>query len=157
MASLGVSLLPSVDHAPVDRMLAAAPHRGSRTEIVSRGTCTLGTSDDPDTPEAWIADEPDVAVAFTGRLDNSEELRKLLEGEGEPPHGDSPASVVAALFRRRRGDAPALMRGSFAVAITDGQKMWAFRDQLGFRSLFHRLEAGRAFVASEAKQVAAGA
>jgi len=157
MASLGVSLLPSADRGPVERMLAAAPHRGSRAEIVVRGACTLGTSDDPVGAEAWIADEPDLAVAFTGRLDNSDELRKLLEGENERPLGDSPASVVAALFRRRRGDAPALMRGSFAVAITDGEGMWAFRDQLGFRSLFHRVEAGRTFVASEAKQVAAGA
>jgi asparagine synthetase B (glutamine-hydrolysing) len=157
MASLGVSLLPSLDRASVDRMLAAAPHRGSRTEVLTRGSCTLGTSDDPDVAEAWMADEPDFAVAFTGRLDNTEELRTLLEAEGEHSFGDSPASVVAALFRRHGDAGPALMRGSFAVAITDGERMWAFRDQLGFRSLFHRVEPGRTLVASEAKQVAAGA
>ncbi|MDP9299257.1 MAG: asparagine synthase-related protein [Actinomycetota bacterium] len=157
MASLGVSLLRSIDHGPVVRMLAASPHRGSRTEVVSRGLCTLGTSDDPDMPEAWIADERDLSVAFTGRLDNADELRKLLEGESESPLGHSPASVVAALFRRHGETAPAFMRGSFAVAITDGERLWAFRDQLGFRSLFHRADAGRTFVASEAKQVAAGA
>ena len=47
--------------------------------------------------------------------------------------------------------------GGLHVVWTDGEGVWAFRDQLGFRSLFHRVEAGRTFVASEAKQVAAGA
>jgi asparagine synthase (glutamine-hydrolysing) len=138
-------------------MLAAAPHRGSQTQIVGRGAITLGTSDDPDLPEASIAEDDDLIVAFTGRLDNADELRKQLDEAQTRPAGESSASVVAAMFRRYREEAPALLRGSFAVAITDGTRLWAFRDQLGFRSLFHRASAGRVFVASEAKQVAAGA
>jgi asparagine synthase (glutamine-hydrolysing) len=157
MASLAASLLPSIDRDAVVRMLAAAPHRGSRTQVVGRGSITLGTTDDPGLPEASIADEDDLTVAFTGRLDNADELRKQLDEGQTRPAGESAASVVAAMFRRYREEAPALLRGSFAVAVTDGTSLWAFRDQLGFRSLFHRATAGRAFVASEAKQVAAGA
>src|SRR5438105_8770741 len=52
---------------------------------------------------------------------------------------------------------PARLRGAFAVLLTDWRRLWAFRDHVGLRPLFYRTEGDRLFVASEAKQVVAGA
>ncbi len=64
---------------------------------------------------------------------------------------------MAALFRADGERAFARMRGVFAVAVTDGARLWCARDHIGYRPLFLHDGAGALVVASEAKQVVAGA
>ena len=63
---------PSPD--AVRRALAAAPHRGAERGILVLGACALGVSATDALPDSSLAGAPDLAVAFTGRLDNLEDL-----------------------------------------------------------------------------------
>jgi asparagine synthase (glutamine-hydrolysing) len=140
MGSLAViaSRAAAPDVAAAKRMLRAAPYRGDELDIRLHGRAAFGISNELSLPDAWLAREDSILAAFTGTLDNR-------------------ASTLAALFRAYRRPAPERLRGSFAAAVSDGTRVWCFRDHLGFRSLFFR-DDGRAFIAaSEAKQVIAGA
>lgn len=102
---------------------------------------------------ADVAEDAGVAAAVVGDLDDHGELIAAL---GLPPTS-SPATTVANAVRRWGADATAArLRGRLAAVATDGERLWAFRDHVGLRTL-HRHEGGAGHsVASEAKQAAAG-
>lgn len=145
-----------VDGCVVPAMLAAAPHRGPRTESVALGRAVLGVSYG-DLADASVASNGHLAAALAGVLDDREALRRDLVRAGLPVAEASDAGLLLAAFHVHGRRLPAELRGNYAVAVTDGKALWCFRDHLGFRSLFHRDEGPAVFVASEAKQVAAGA
>ena len=142
----------SSDEEAVQRGIRAAPHRGDRSQILTLGSCTLGVSS-TEASSGWIAERGTIAVAFTGLLDNADEIRAAT-GDDSPI---DPASVVAAAYDRFGERAAPMLRGAFAVAVSDGRSITAWRDQLGYRTLFHRASPGHGVVASEAKQVVAAA
>jgi asparagine synthase (glutamine-hydrolysing) len=144
------------DDATVARMLAAAPHRGPCTRSVALGRVALGVAHG-DIADASLASNGTMAAACCGSIDNRDELRSRLARAGLPVAGASDADVLLAAFRHFGPRTPAELRGPFVGAITDGERLWCFRDHLGLRSLFHRDRADALYVASEAKQVAAGA
>jgi asparagine synthase (glutamine-hydrolysing) len=94
---------------------------------------------------------------FAGKLDNAPELAKDLVALGFQCVSTNPADIAVAAFRAFGPDAPSRMRGVFAGVVTDGHRMWCFRDQLGFQPLFYRDESRGFFVGTEVKQVIAGA
>lgn len=136
----------------VVRMLQSAPHRGSELEVLIRGPVALGVSNDPGWRDAWLTDEGGQIAVFAGNLDNGRELATELLLENVDP-----ASLVLAGFRRFGVELAARLRGAFTAAVADGPTLYLFRDHLGFRSLSYRDEARGVFVATEAKQVVAGA
>lgn len=137
-------------------MALAAPHRGSSIESMVHGRVALAIAND-DRPDAVLAMDGSLAVAFVGSLDNARELRAELTPPGGPPPDDTVVAIVAAAYRASGDDFPARLRGVFAGIVTDGDRLVAFRDHLGYRPLFHRVAGADAFVATEAKQVVAGA
>ena len=154
---LAVRALGPPSRDAIDRMVDAAPHRGPLSEVVSKGRCILAVTDHPgDLSESSVDAGDDLLVAFSGRLDNAGDLRKELDA-ADRPVDDSPAAIVGGLVRRDGDRAVERLRGAFAGAVTDGERLWCFRDHVGMRALFHRRDGNGAFVASEAKQVAAGA
>lgn len=156
-----LAVVRSTDAPPetsaVTRMLAAAPHRGDDWVVRSLGTVCIGVSRTIDIPDADLVVDGSFAVALCGALDNRVALRRDVERRGATTAGDSDAAVLAAAFRLRGEALLPELRGVFAAAITDGDRLWCLRDHLGFRSLFYRDEPHRLLVASEAKQVCAGA
>jgi asparagine synthase (glutamine-hydrolysing) len=158
MGSLAAFLARAdADRERVDRMLVAAPHRGAHRLVARRGSCVLGVSLQDLSEDAWLAEEPDLLTALSGVLDDQERLAKELAISGYPAADLQPASLVAAAWRAWGEDAPARLRGVAAAAVTDGRRLWAWRDHLGYRALFYREDANGTFVASEAKQIVAGA
>ncbi len=158
MGSL-VLLLPRSgppDPAVGQRMFDAAPHRGTATEAVVHGSCLLGVSTRGDAPgDASVGVAEGLAAAFVGSLDNVAELAAQLG----LPNGErslEPARVVAAAFGRFGEGALQRLRGTFAAAVSDGGRVWCFRDQAGFGQLFYRQDARGLCAATEAKQVVAG-
>jgi len=137
----------------VERMLAAAPHRGNGTTVVSIGACTLGISDLDGRNEATLATDDALVVAFVGVLDNGKELAARLALD----RPQTPADVVLAGLRAlgTEGAVP-LLRGTYACAASDGTTLWAFRDHAGLETLFHREDGDDVYIASEAKQALAG-
>jgi asparagine synthase (glutamine-hydrolysing) len=140
-------------------MLAASPHRGSEVAYRTCGAAILGVSNRADPVDrAAISTPGDFACVLCGTLDNVPDLTDTASGLGFPPRAnDNPADVLVAVFRALGPAAASRLRGEFAAVITDGSQMWCVRDHLGFRPLFYRDEPGAVFVATEAKQVLAGA
>jgi asparagine synthase (glutamine-hydrolysing) len=145
---------PSV--TTVERMIEAAPHRGPLADKVVLGQCALAVSRG-NRSDVSLAARDGWAAAFCGVLDNLTELAaELTRNNNHPPPG-SPAEVVLAAYRVFGEATPAHLRGFFSVVVTDGSKLVCFRDHLGFGTLFYRQDPGGSYVATEAKQVVAGA
>lgn len=157
MAAVGAVLATGggADVAAVERMLAAAPHRGERVAIEAVGRCALGVADREGREEGTLSVEDGLAVAFAGALDNLDDVARL--GGSNRRKERTPASVVLAAWRTLAEELPARLRGSFACVVTDGSRLWAFRDHIGLETLFYREDGGYVHVASEAKQVLRGA
>jgi asparagine synthase (glutamine-hydrolysing) len=144
----------------VERMLAASPHRGTEIQVATHGAWSLGVAN-PTEPDAWreasVASTSRLAVCWVGALDNAADLSAELARRRGPPGGDTPAELVLAGWETFGEGLPARLRGVFAAVVSDGQRAWCFRDQIGLRPLFYRAHGRAAFIGSEARQVAAGA
>jgi asparagine synthase (glutamine-hydrolysing) len=138
-------------------MLHAAPHRGALTDVREHGSVALGVANQADAPDGSISAGNGLLAAFSGRLDNAAELQRQLAAHGLPAHDPTPADLLEAAFRAWGEAAPARLRGQFAAAVTDGDRIWSFRDQVGFRAVYYREDEQAVHVASEAKQVLTGA
>lgn len=140
----------------VSAMLAAAPHRGRRSQQLVHGTCALGVSFDDDLGGRLDLAEG-VAVVLAGTIDNLGDLEAELAATGNGPVPTTPAGILGAYFELQREQTPARLRGVFAAVLCDGTHLYCFRDQLGFANLVYRDDGRHVFVASEGKQVVAGA
>jgi asparagine synthase (glutamine-hydrolysing) len=144
------------DTALAEKMIAAAPHRGGRSQVITHGPSALAISCSDLRADTSLAVQDGIATAFCGVLDNLQELAAEVG-----PAADSgvldPAKVLARLYRRHGGDTPRRLRGVFAAVISDGRRLFCFRDQVGFSPLFYRHDRGGCYVATEAKQVVVGA
>jgi asparagine synthetase B (glutamine-hydrolysing) len=146
-----------IEAAVPRRMLAASPHRGSDIHVLHHRDTVLGISCRPGDRDGWVAQHGPLLVGFVGTLDNARELIKLYNLNAPFVAGTNPADLVAALYPTLRGKTPEVLRGAFACIVTDGTGLMAFRDHLGLGTLFYREDAQGLFLATEAKQVAAGA
>jgi asparagine synthase (glutamine-hydrolysing) len=145
----------SRDEAPrattVETMLRAAPHRGHDVSTEALGRSIVGITAGS-AGLAHLGRYEGWACALLGPLDNVSELAADLGLDA-----DNPAAVVAAAFDRWQVDTVSRLRGSFAGMVTDGDRLWTFRDHIGGRPLFYRDDGRTWWGATEAKQVVAGA
>ncbi len=138
----------------VRRMLAAVAHRGAlRGEVLRVGDVAIGVSGSDGFEDATLEVRDGLAVAYVGTFDGGDELRNRagLAATAEP------AGAVWRLIREGGIEAVNALRGPFTVVATDGVKIWAARDHLGYRAAFHRQAGARAWVANDAHMVLAGA
>ena len=159
MGSLAVARFRSadLDEDRVRSMFAVAPHRGREVTIHRIGRAFLGVSDHADRREGDVASSDGRAAAFTGSFDNADEIADELSLSRDDPRRLRPAALLLAASESFGDQLPARLRGVFAAAISDGDQVSIFRDQIGFRSLFFRDAPEAFFAATEAKQVVAGA
>lgn len=159
MGAIAIFLAGAGKPAPdvVEAMAAAAPHRGSRVDTLVLGRCALSCSNPADLSDAIIGYSDGMAAAFVGVLDNAQQLARDLKARGASVPATNPALLLAAGFRVFGENLPARLRGVFAGAVTDGERVHCFRDQVGYGPLFYRIDGRGFFAASEAKQVVAGA
>lgn len=147
---------PRVAAARLPTTLAAAAHRGAPAGSVTSGRTALGVLETPGLADASSASRDGWVAVFAGHLDN---LAELLE---PPVHAGgagaaTPAEVVLTLVRADGPAALVRLRGVFAGAVSDGERLWTFRDHVGLCPAFFH-DGDDAFVAaSEPKQVLAGA
>lgn len=140
----------------VASMLAVSPHRGLRHSTAVQGRHAMGIAAGG-TEDAFLAQAPDLLAVFSGTLDNRTELVAELCPDAGEPDQLTPADVVIAAFRRYGDHMPARLRGLFAGAVTDGRRVYCFRDHIGYSPLFFRHDARGFVAATEAKQVVVGA
>jgi asparagine synthase (glutamine-hydrolysing) len=157
MGSIAAYLGPPAPgpHA-VDVMLGASPHRGRTTASWANGSAALGVAVHPGQDDTSLESSASLAAAFVGRLENAAELVKRFEALGTNVRATSPAGLLLAAFEEAGDAAPGLLRGAFSAVVSDGGRMWFFRDQMGSETLFHREDGHAVYVASEVKQVVAG-
>ncbi|MEO6715434.1 MAG: asparagine synthase-related protein [Mycobacteriales bacterium] len=145
-------------HERVRAAFAAAPHRGSPVDpFLRHGAALLAVSADTVVTDSDTDTAAGLAVAIVGTLDTLTELRRRVLAA---PGGDvelrgrvNPAAVLACAVSLFGPSIAESLRGYYAAVVTDGDQLWAWRDHVGFRTLFYRHAAGMTVVASEAKQV----
>lgn len=135
----------------VERMLAAAPHRGSVARVVATTKGAVGVSGDAGVE--GVAADGGWLVAYAGAVDNPDAF-----GAAAAAGGDATAGALLARARSASAvELAASLRGFHSVVVVDPEGISYWRDHLGYSSLFHRRSGDSVFVASEAKQVVEGA
>jgi asparagine synthetase B (glutamine-hydrolysing) len=159
MGSISVALSHSgvPDEAVVEEMIRAAPHRGGRIKMIQHGSASLAVAASEDRDDAHLGVDGDVAVVLAGTVDNIRDVAREAERAGQAPQSLEPADILMAAYRAFGIDLPARLRGVFGGVVSDRARIMAFRDHLGFAPVFFGRDARGVRVASEAKQVVAGA
>lgn len=122
-----------LDGAPIDS------ERAGRVRDGSRGARHLFAHGDA------------VGIAFDGRIDNDEDLRRDLAGASLRSWPTSDADVVLRAYERWGEACAAKLLGDFAFALWDGTRRTLFcaRDITGVRPLYYCHDAGVLSFASE--------
>jgi asparagine synthase (glutamine-hydrolysing) len=149
------------DQRELERLAAAMAHRGpDRQAWTIRGTAGLVAARLAIVDLSSAADQPMAddrhALVFNGEIYNQGELRRCLEDDGEVLRGHGDTEV---LFRHlvRYGIEATLprLRGMFAFAWHDGDRLHLARDRFGIKPLVWCRDGERFLFASEARTLAA--
>lgn len=89
----------------------------------------------------------DILLSFNGEIYNFKELKKELDF---PFSTDSDSEVIIAAYLHWGVSFVEHLRGMFAIALLDGEKLYLFRDRLGKKPLFF-MEGSSFVFASEIK------
>lgn len=157
MSSFGAILARrgTPDPARLRRLLGSALHRGTPAEPMVLGAVVLGVTRDAVGDTSTASSEGLIAVV-AGRFDDAEQLAAVLRS-GAAVGSPSPADLLIAAHRAWGAGCIERLRGTFACVVTDGRTLWCSRDHLGFQTSFYRDDPEAFVVATEAKQVVAGA
>ncbi|GAA2785706.1 hypothetical protein GCM10010533_25360 [Mycolicibacterium pallens] len=102
---------------------------------------------------------PDGAVhmVVNGEFYGYREIREHLRANGYRFATESDSEIALHLYHERGMQAPALLRGEFAVIIADERQraMFAIRDRFGVKPLYYAVVNGEVFFASEIKALLA--
>ena len=146
------------DDAALAAMLDAGAHRGpDGSDAWVRDSVGLGHLALFDAPEDRQVRQPlvedDLAVVADARIDNREDLLRILHLEGAGPI-DS-ARLILAAYRHWGLDFAAHLIGDFAFALWDGAKrhLLLARDPMSMRPLYYHLTDARLIFASETAQL----
>lgn len=125
--------------------------------MIQHGSATLAVGASEDRDDAHLGVDGDVAVVLAGTVDNITEVASEARQAGQAPRSPDPADILIAAYRAFGIGLPARLRGVFGGVVSDRSRIMAFRDHLGFGPVFFGRDAQGVRVASEAKQVVAGA
>ena len=151
-----------VDPAVLSRMSSAIGHRGPdgegrRTERGVGFACQhLWVTAEEIGEVQPLVGRSGIMLVMDGRIDNRDELRRLLDGEGPLPSRGDPDLVLTAY--RKWGPALAdRILGDFALAVWDGERrrLVCARDAMGIRPLYYRRTRGELRAASQIGQLLA--
>lgn len=150
------AMLRCIEHrGPDDKGtdLRRAPGGGE----VALGMCRLSIVDVEGGKQPITSEDGSVTVVCNGEIYNSPELRRELEAKGHHFRSRSDSEVIPHLYEEYGTGALSRLRGMFALAIFDGDKLVLARDRLGIKPLYmSRLSGGAVEFASEAKALLCG-
>ncbi len=146
----------------IQTMLAGRPQRGpDGARTVVREAVALAHQHFWLLPEEWGEEQPLEAgttlLSADIRLDNREELGRLLELSGTDLRATSDARLFLHSYQRWGRNCLDYLLGDYAFALWDAQKEWFFcaRDALGERDLSYYLTDDLFLAASEISQLLA--
>lgn len=166
----GVMAILSLDGSPVPpeltrAQLAAIAHRGEWEPRLWEGEgIALGHANMPRTPEAEREFLPACDstgrywITWDGRLDNRDELARLLGLDRDRAAEMTDADYVLVAYRTWGDDCVLHLLGDWAVVIWDNvaRRLFVAKDPVGYRQLFRRTWNGFLIVGSEPLQLFAG-
>ena len=149
------------DEAALARLTEAMHHRGPDQQAwATRGAAGLAATRlaivDLSAAGAQPMTDDRRALAFNGEIYNHTELRRELEADGVTFTGHADTEVVFHLLARD-GVAATLprLRGMFAFAWFDGERLWLARDRFGIKPVVWARDGDRLVFASEARALGA--
>ncbi|MEN4053830.1 asparagine synthase (glutamine-hydrolyzing) [Sulfurimonas sp. NWX79] len=90
----------------------------------------------------------EILLSFNGEIYNFKELREELNFDFQT---QSDSEVIIAAYLKWGVAFVEHLRGMFAIALLDGEKLYLFRDRLGKKPLFYLQEGNSFYFASEIK------
>jgi len=143
-------------------MMAAIRHRGPDSEgQVVRGAAGLGHRRlsiidlSPAGHQPMRSGDHRYWIAFNGEIYNYADLKRELEGEGEPFCSSSDTEVLLRLYERMGVACLEKLEGMFAFAVWDDAHKTLFlaRDRIGIKPLYYYLDDRWIVFASEIKAI----
>jgi asparagine synthase (glutamine-hydrolysing) len=138
-------------------MLGAVPYRGTKQNSIRHGNTLLCVGRHLRGDAVALAQDEHLAAAVVGTIDDQAQLAEDIRRAGGRGPGHNAADTLISAFRVWGSEAPVRLRGSFAGVVSDGTRLWCFRDHLGSQTFFYRDHESYFLGASEPKQVLAGA
>jgi asparagine synthase (glutamine-hydrolysing) len=157
----------AADPTDLQRLFAAARHRGSRIHVAAGGgAAALGVQHaaapaDHVTPGAGVSRFDGLTIAFQGRIDNLAELRAELDVSRPDTADDgseaATARVILRAFAHWHEGCATRLSGDFAFVIWDAvrRRTYCARDALGVKPLYYHAGPRRFIAATEVTQVLA--
>jgi asparagine synthase (glutamine-hydrolysing) len=151
-----------VDRARVEAMSRAVAHRGPDGEGLWVGdrACLahrrLAVIDLATGQQPMVTEDGRTAIDFNGEIYNYVELRAELVAQGETLHTQSDTEVLLLLLQREGIAALARLRGMFAFAFADPERLVLARDRIGKKPLYYTIDDGVLYFASSFQAVRSG-
>ena len=147
------------DQALIMRMTDALRHRGPdgighhQWNGVHLGAARLSILDPDAGPQPLYNETGQICIVFNGEIYNHHELRADLKRKGHVFTTATDTEVVLHLYEEVGDDCVHDLRGMFAFAILDGERLFLARDRYGIKPLYYTfLPEGQLFLfASEIK------
>ena len=149
------------DRSSLEALTAALTHRGPDQQAtviraqVGLAATRLAIVDLSDTGAQPFADDR-TALVYNGELYNHAALRRDLEARGVAFRGTSDTEVLFHLLAHDGVEATLpRLRGMFAFAWWDGERLWLARDRFGIKPVVWTRDGDRLVFASEARALRA--
>jgi len=138
-------------------MAMAVRYRGPDTletwtgECHGVAACRLSIFGDKSAPMVYHDPVTGMIVLLNGEIYNYHDLWKELSSQGYWPTTDLEAELIARLYAVHGTDFAFRLKGMFAVAILDDQKLVLVRDRFGIKPLYYYQVGKATLVCSEIK------
>lgn len=149
------------DDATVGRMVQTVAHRGPNGLIrITKNNSSLGASrliirGDPSAPGMFSDSDTGVTVLFNGEIYNVADLHAAMVAAGSVFRTDVESEVVAKLYTRHGSGFARYLKGMFAIAILDGDRLILTRDRFGIKPLYYARVGRKILFGSEIKAILA--
>ena len=149
------------DQTLIKRMIDVLSHRGPdgigyyQRNGVHLGAARLSIIDPASGPQPLYNETGKIYIVFNGEIYNHRELRTDLKMKGHVFATETDTEVIHHLYEELGEDCVRHLRGMFAFAILDGERLLLARDRYGIKPLYYTfLPEGQLFLfASEIKGI----
>jgi asparagine synthase (glutamine-hydrolysing) len=147
------------DPSVLRSMAESIRHRGPDSfEILENGchgiaACRLSIFGDSDGPMIYTDPVTGHVVLLNGEIYNYEDLWRDLAVKGIQRRSNFEAELIARLYELHGIDFAGHLKGMFAIAILDGQRLILARDRFGIKPLHYAKSGGSILVSSEIKGI----
>ncbi len=149
------------DEGIMRAMVQAVAHRGpdglawSASGRHSVGAARLAIVGDPTAPAVFRDPITGLIALLNGEIYNYHSLRMELHRQGDFFRTDLEAEVICRLYARYGAGFASRLKGMFAIAILDGDRLVLARDRFGIKPLYYVQQGGKVAFGSEIKALLA--